>query len=80
MEDFGWLEGSALGLIGGRFRALLALLTPLLILGSLRVGRILGIGRVLTIGTHAADLLSLRVLVAYPQTGELYMKWKKKTS
>ena len=80
MEDFGWLEGSALGLIGGRFRALLALLTPLLILGSLRVRRILAVGGILPIGTHAADLLSLRVLVAYPQIGELYMNWKKKTA
>lgn len=73
-------EMSALGLAGRRLLALLALLAPLLIFGSLRVRRILAVGCVLPIGTHDADLLSLRVLVAYPQTGELYMKWKKKTS
>ena len=76
-----WMAGeSALGLAGRRLLALLVLLTPLRILGSLRVRRILAVGGILPIGTHAADLLSLRVLVAYPQTGELYMKWKKKTS
>ena len=70
---------SALSLAGRHLLALLILLAPLLILGSLRVRRILAAGGVLPIGTHAADLLSLRVLVAYPQTGELYMKWKTKT-
>ena len=76
-----WMTwGSALDLAGGHLLALLALLTPLLILGSLRVRRILAVGGILPIGTHAADLLSLRVLVAYPQIGELYMNWKKKTA